>query len=119
MLDAIQHADVYGDSGWTPDDFTLTFEGCLTVKDLEHYESLDWLDELDTADELPRFRGEAWAMMARRWTTEGIPPILLITTPDEDGIPSTQVGDGRGRTLFAALMKMRLPVWHMRLKKLA
>lgn len=128
MMDAIEHADSMGDQGWTVADFDLKFLGNLDVRDLGQYDDLSsWMDFKpgefkgqpveDRLEELRSFRGPQWFERAKHWVKDGIPPIIVITAPDsEEGQEMTQIGDGRGRTNFAAVMDMKLPVWEMTFK---
>lgn len=110
MLDAIQHADHEG-HGWTLNDFRLKYEGYLTVEELWHFDDLTgWLESSEPED-METFRKGSFSGEARE-----MPPIIVITAPDE-GRPYTQIGDGRGRVNFAAAHNMRLHVWHMIFKR--
>ncbi len=125
IADAIRHADNEGE-GWKPEDFDLHFEGNLMPSRLRAFDDISgWLefdvrDASDTPEEkfeaLRKFRGLKWAERAMGWLKTGIPPIVVITAPGVDDRGSaamqTQIGDGRGRTNFAVLMGLPLPVWH-------
>lgn len=130
LEDAIAHADTYGYSGWAIRHFNLEFLGNLSVKELSgHDDFSSWVD-LDPSDfaglsqqekveQLADFRGPEWAERASRWLKTGIPPIVVISTPDpEDGIEHTQIGDGRGRVNFAIAFGLKLPTWKLTYKGL-
>ena len=133
MLDAIQHADVYGDQGWTLDDFTILPMGEVPLSRVLGYEDCAWLDvdpedfagmsAEDRLTELSSFRGPKWAARAAEWLSEGVPPIVVIDAPvaDEDVADEAhlyrQIGDGRGRVNFALAMGLKtLPVVIMKWK---
>ena len=128
MLDAIQHADVYGDQGWTLDDFTILPMGEVPLSRVLGYEDCAWLD-VDPEDfagmsaeerlaELSSFRGPQWAARAAEWLSEGVPPIVVIDAPVVDEAHLyRQIGDGRGRVNFALAMGLKtLPVVIMKWK---
>jgi hypothetical protein len=112
LLDAIEHANHYGED-WSLKDFTLKFEGMYDIEDLYEFDDLSaWLEtEEDDEESLEDFRGEAWAMMAKRWG-KNIPPIVVITAPSEGSL-YTRIGDGRGRINYANVYGYKLPVWHL------
>ena len=124
MLDAIEHADVYGDQGWTLDDFTITSLGAVPMDRIRSFDDFSsWVDVdpsdyeglsvEDRVEKLAEFRGPEWAQRAEKWLTEGVPPIVVIDAPDEDGMHE-QIGDGRGRINFALAMGLEsLPVVRM------
>lgn len=127
--DAIDHADIDG-VGWDLNDFSLTFLGNLSLDDIGQYDDLSsWL-ELDPRDfrglsvkdkarELAGFRGMEWAQRSLEWLRTGIPPIVVIEYPDpEEGVPTTVIGDGRGRTNFAAAFGLTIPTWKLTHKSL-
>jgi hypothetical protein len=110
MLDAIQHANWEGHK-WTLSNFELKYEGYLTVDEIRQFDDLSgWLEASEPAD-METFRKGSFSGEARE-----MPPIIVITAPDE-GRPYTQIGDGRGRVNFAAAHNMRLHVWHMIFKR--
>jgi hypothetical protein len=130
LLDAIEHADVYGDQGWTLDDFDVRYVGPKSLSAIRQYE--DWGGWIDTAPEdyadlspeerlaqLEGFRGKKWAERAAHWYATGkVPPVVAIEAPivSEDQL-DWQLGDGRGRINFALAMGLRtLPVIEMRWK---
>lgn len=128
MLDAIAHADTYGE-GWTLGDFSITPLGDVS---LEHIKALDdisaWVDVdpndfaglsvEDRLEQLVEFRGRKWVERAATWLTEGVPPIVVINAPEkESGGMHEQIGDGRGRINFALAMGWEsLPAVHMQWK---
>jgi hypothetical protein len=129
MLDAIQHADLYGDQGWTLDDFNILPMGEVPLSRVRGYEDWGgWID-VDPEDfagmsteerlaELSSFRGPKWAARAAEWLTKGIPPIVVIDAPivDEAHL-HRQIGDGRGRVNFALAMGLKtIPVVIMKWK---
>lgn len=129
MLDAIQHADVYGDQGWTLDDFTILPMGEVPLSRVLGYEDCAWLDVdpkdfagMSTEERLAElsssFRGPKWAARAAEWLSEGVPPIVVIDAPVVDEAHLyRQIGDGRGRVNFALAMGLKtLPVVIMKWK---
>lgn len=123
MLDAIEHADLYG-QGWTLDDFIVSPLGEMPIDRIRGFDDFSsWVD-VDPSDyeglsveerveKLAEFRGPEWARRAAKWLTEGVPPIVVIDAPDEDGLHE-QIGDGRGRINFALAMGLEsLPVVRM------
>jgi hypothetical protein len=132
LLDAIQHADIYGDHGWTLEDFEIKDLGEIPISKLHEYDDLSsWVDieegeydELSTDERLDRlneFRGESWANKARLWLDNGIPPIVVISAPmvsEHEFYLYTQIGDGRGRVNFAHAMGIKtIPAVHMIYRK--
>lgn len=120
LMDAIQHASIENDESWNIKDFDLRFEGNLTARQLQEFDSLDWMDidpraKDHSQDSLDDFRGKGWIERARKWQTEGIPPIVVITAPSpyQENHMETQIGDGRGRVNFATMTGMKIPVWHL------
>lgn len=119
LEDAISHADIYGDQGWTVSDFDLKFLGFLSLNDLRQYDDIDsWLDLLpeDNKEELDSFRGSQWAERAKKWLDEEkIPPVIIITAPIVSEYElHTQIGDGRGRINLASLFNIdKIPTYHM------
>lgn len=124
MLDAIQHADLNGDQGWTLDDFQIIPLGEVPLSRVRSYEDWGaWID-VDPADfkglstegrlvELASFRGSKWADRAAGWLKHGVPPIVVIDAPVVvvDYELHRQIGDGRGRVNFALAMGLKtLPV---------
>lgn len=102
-------------------DFKLKYLGDLSVMQLGKYDDFSsWLDfepgeytDLDNQMvELRGFRGDEWAKRAAGWLVTGIPPIVVVSTPEADVI-----GDGRGRVNFAALFDKTVPTFIMTLKK--
>jgi hypothetical protein len=108
MRDAIQHAD-WSDAGWTETDFTLRYLGLLSADDIEEFDDFSsWVDVENPAD-LEGFRGGSFAKASRN---AQMPPIIIITAPDE-GECHTQIGDGRGRVNWAVAHNAKLHAWHM------
>jgi hypothetical protein len=108
-------------SDFSRDNFELRYVGELSVKELKRFDDIDpWLDfgigehDLETREEkieaLQSFRGREWASRAVRWLDTGIPPIVIVAEKDRRGY-QTHIGDGRGRTNFAALFNRKLQVW--------
>lgn len=130
IADAIQHADSYGTADWDSSDFSLNFLGNLTASEVGQYDDLSSWMELRSKDFeglslkekmqlLADFRGKKWAERASTWLKDGIPPIVIITYPDEDsGQPNTVIGDGRGRVNFASAFNIRVPTWELTHKSL-
>jgi len=114
LYDAIEHAD-WEDQGWTLEDFDIEYLGELTPEQLEEYDDLSSWVEVDEEDDLEGFRGEEWLNRAKKWKESGIPPIVVISAPDE-GTLRTQIGDGRGRVNFAVAHEMSVPTYHMKWK---
>lgn len=117
MWDAIEHASIDVDSKLHPDQFDIKYLGMMKGDDIDQFDDLSSWGELfhdpnatpeERLAELESFRGQPWAEKALSWIKNGIPPIIVITV---DG--HTMVGDGRGRTNFATLFDMSLPVYHM------
>lgn len=121
MLDAIQHADVYGDRQWSLKDFEVRYLGYLTVAELGSYDDLSsWMD-VHSPDDLRDFRqGEMLY-----GPDENMPPVIVITAPDPEegethlrtgtssGSCHTQIGDGRGRINWANAHGARLHAYQM------
>lgn len=108
----------------TPDEFDLRYLGMLSVKQLKKYDDVSsWLETdpdeykgqglFDKLEGLRDFRGDEWAEMAAQWLIKGIPPIVIVTAPDENGMLYTVIGDGRGRVNFAHLMEKKVPAYEM------
>ena len=128
MLDAIEHADLYGDQGWTIDDFVVTPLGEVSMDRIQAFDDFSsWVDvdpedyedmsAEERLDQLAEFRGPKWAQRAETWLVDGVPPIVVIDAPDEEGRMHEQIGDGRGRINFALAMGLEsLPVVVMRWK---
>ncbi len=119
VADAIQHAG----GEWKSSDFDAKYLGVLSPAQLGQYDDLDSWVELDASDfrgrtvaeqraTLAEFRGEKWADMAMTWKRSGVPPIVVMTWPDEDGGEITQIADGRGRVNAAVALGMKVPAWH-------
>jgi hypothetical protein len=126
LQDAIEHADIYGDQGWTIQDFDIKYLGEISLDDLHQYDDLfSWVD-IEKGEfagmsieerlaELASFRGPQWAERAKQWLRTGIPPIVIISAPvvTEHEL-YTQIGDGRGRVNFAHAMDIdKIPAYHM------
>jgi hypothetical protein len=108
IADAIDHADHEG-NGWSRKDFSLHYVGLLSVDEIEQYDDVSaWL-EVDDEGDIDSFRSGSFA---GRPTADALPPIILITAPDEDTC-HTQIGDGRGRVNYAHAMKIKLHVWNL------
>jgi hypothetical protein len=122
MLDAIEHADVYGDRKWKLSDFKIEYLGFLDMDELSQYDDFSsWVEVTDPAD-LSDFRQGDFHYPAG----ERMPPVIIITAPDpeedssahlstgkQSGSCMTQVGDGRGRINYAHAHNERLHAYHM------
>jgi hypothetical protein len=107
LLDAIQHADVYGVGSWKLSDFILQDLGMMPISAIP--DDVDsWL-ETDDADDLKSFRDGQFDIPP----DTKFEPVILITTPDEDGGCQTQIGDGRGRINFANVHGLPVHVFHL------
>lgn len=129
MEDAIQHADTYGDQGWTINDFKIINLGEISLERIADYDDFSsWVDidpeefsGLSTDERLALladFRGQEWANRAATWLKTGVPPIVVIEAPvvSENELYQ-QIGDGRGRVNFAFAMGLEtLPVVLMKWK---
>jgi len=115
LQDAIEHADIYGDQGWTIEDFNIEFLGYLGRQELNAYDDIDsWLDTEEGEELNDGFRGQDWLQRANKWTQNTIPPVIIITAPVvSEGQLHTQVGDGRGRINYAIATGIKVPVYHM------
>lgn len=109
MADAIDHADIYGDAGWSMDDFRTEYVGYLTVRELSQFDDIDSWIEVSGQDDLDGFRQGEW----NQSPDIEFPPVIVITAPDPDGGCMTQIGDGRGRVNFANAHGLRVHVYHM------
>jgi hypothetical protein len=108
IRDAIEHADING-QGWRPSDFALSYVGHLSVDQIGEFDDLSsWLETDDESD-VDGFRDGSFA---GRPSADALPPIIVITAPDE-GTCHTQIGDGRGRVNYAHAMNLKLHVWHL------
>lgn len=106
IADAIEHADSFG-GALKRQDFTLRYEGYLTVGEISIFDDpYGWL-EAHEPDDLDDYRQGSFKGEARE-----MPPIIVITAPDDEGC-ITQIGDGRGRVNFANAHGLRLHVWHL------
>ncbi len=133
LLDAIQHADINGDQGWTLADFDVKYLGELSMKQLGKFDdfsswmdleegSLKGLSDAKILRELEGFRGSVWARRALGWLKSSqIPPIVVIDAPmtsDAPDVPlDTQIGDGRGRVNLAFALGLKLPVYRMTFRR--
>lgn len=118
LEDAIQHADTYGDQGWTVEDFDIEFLGYLTTDEISQYDDFSsWVDAEPNEELDDSFRGKDWLNRSRQWTQANIPPVIVISAPvvSENEL-YTQIGDGRGRVNFAVSTGIKLPVYHMKWK---
>lgn len=106
LLDAIDYADSLSSvpQDFTLEDFELEYLGKLNVDDFYEYDDLSGWLEVGKGEfigpygdeELNSYRGSEWAGRALQWMEEGIPPVIVISTPEV-----TAVGDGRGRINLA------------------
>jgi hypothetical protein len=122
---AVEAANELSGESYRVHDFRLAYLGEMTVEGLKAYDDVDsWLDySYDDCDQgmsqaacietMRGFRGGAWINRAKGWLKEGIPPIVVVTTPVTDEGGGTMIGDGRGRVNFASLLGLTVPVWHM------
>jgi hypothetical protein len=118
LYDAIEHADIYGDQKWTLEDFDIEYLGELTPEQLEYYDDLSsWVEVDEEEEDIESYRGKEWADRAKKWKESGIPPIVIISAPEE-GKLHTQIGDGRGRVNFAVAHQMSVPAYHMKWRDL-
>jgi hypothetical protein len=110
LEDALQHVRDFDGDGLELADFEIVNLGEVPLDQIEEYDDFSSWVEVEPDDyaslspaqrveQLAEFRGDAWARRARRWLTEGIPPIVLVETPS-----FSAVGDGRGRVNFAFAM---------------
>lgn len=134
LEDAIKHADVYGDQGWTVEDFDVEDLGKISLRKLREFDGVDaWLDVSaedfkglsteDRLEQLKSFRGPQWAERAAKWVKDGVPPIVVIEAPTESDATDVpmhvQIGDGRGRVNFAVALGLKsVPVVYMRYRGL-
>jgi hypothetical protein len=130
LQDAIDHADIYR-IGLDVKDFKVKKLGWISLDDIEYYESFDWLevdpdefDGLSFDEKIEELEDQISTRKLRdkiiKWRHSGIPPIVLITAPDEEDNEKmrTQLGDGRGRVQFAMAFGLKkLPAVHMIHKK--
>lgn len=124
LKDALDHASDFSGEPLLLGDFDLHFLGNLSLKELNNFDDISsWL-ELDSRDfeglgfdekfkELENFRGKEWANRAKNWIANGIPPIIVVKTPEV-----TTIGDGRGRINFANVFNLKIPTWQLTKKKI-
>ncbi len=129
LVDAIEHAEVSAmvpTGTWALEDFDLKYIGMLSADDLMYYDDIEaWyaigpedvkgMSEDQKLTILKGFRGREWIERVKRWRKRGtweIPPLIVITHPDEGGL-YTQIGDGRGRAVLANILGICVPVWHL------
>jgi hypothetical protein len=93
------------EAGLRPRDFSLHYEGYLTVEEIGQFDDLSWM-QVKTLKDLNSFRGGEFRGRARE-----MPPIIVVTAP-KAGVCHTQIGDGRGRVNFVKARGLRLHVWH-------
>jgi hypothetical protein len=112
LLDALDHASsvLNDDQPLSLDEFELNFIGLHTVDELKNYDDVDpWLDlSPDDKGDYGSFRGPEWEERSKTWATQGIPPIVIVSTAN-----GTVVGDGRGRINYANMMGMKVPTWEL------
>lgn len=127
LQDAVEMADVYG-IGLKVDDFKVKKLGWITLDHIEEYEDFfSWVEvdpedftDLSFDERIKEFEGSVssrkFSDRIHKWKKSGIPPVVLITAPDEEDNTRmrTQLGDGRGRVQFAMAFGLkRLPAVHM------
>jgi len=123
VLDAFDHAGDVAGRELKPGDFRWKYLGKLNIEQLSAYDDFgSWLDidpkeaaamtPWERIHELEHFRGIPWATRASAWGARGIPPIVIVSVPDEDGRVATMIADGRGRTNFVALTGKSVHAWH-------
>lgn len=112
LLDALDHASsvLNDDEQLSLDQFELKFLGNLSVDQLKNYDDIDpWLDlSSDDKGDYSSFRGSEWQQRSKSWQSQGIPPIVIVSTAN-----GTVVGDGRGRINYANMMGMKVPTWEL------
>jgi len=107
IKDAIEHAQTYGEN-WKPSDFKIKYIGFLSPDEIKNYDDISSWVEVETPEDLEDFRSGSFS----GGPDLNIPPIIVITAPDEDGC-LTQIGDGRGRVNWAIAHNKKLHVYHM------
>lgn len=111
IMDAISHADI-NDTNWKPVDFIFKYEGYLSISELHQFDDLSGWLEANSVEDLETYRDGAWNNKPH-----DVPPIIIITAPNEENVCYTQIGDGRGRVNYANVHKLKLHVWHLIHKK--
>lgn len=114
--DAVTCYEVYVDRPL--DRFSISEVKYLPIKELSTYDdfgswveiesnSLKTLSDEEKKEEISRFRGGRWPVLALDWIREcRIPPIVVV-----EGKEMTMIGDGRGRVNIAVGMGWKsLPV---------
>jgi len=114
LRDALEHAREGYPEEISPEadlkDFRLRYLGRLPVEALWDYDDLgSWMEDLETPEDLDSFRGKDWASRAQKWGDRP-PPVIVVT-----GKNFSVLGDGRGRTTYAAFRGIPLDVWEMQL----
>lgn len=111
IIDAIEHAsEIFDIKKEKFQNAKIKFIGNLSVKEIGQYDDLSsWLElSPDDYDDYESYRGKDWEQKSKQWNTEGIPPVVVVTTPQ-----GSIVGDGRGRINFANMRNFKIPTWEL------
>lgn len=123
IQEAIDFIEAFTGKQYKKSDFYTEYLGKLKTNDFYAYDDYlsDWLridqGELNTPGGdviLNEYRGYNWANKAIRWIeNDDIPPVIIVSAPDEEGKWYTAVGDGRGRINLANGLDIAIPAYHL------
>lgn len=107
IADALDHMQDLSEAPLRLKDFEVVGPVATPIGELDQYDDIAPWAPWDRGElirmaaeerraELEGFRGTEWAARASRWTSQTVPPIIVVDSPEIVGI-----GDGRGRVSYA------------------